>query len=70
MRMVHTNKNRPLVANDLRKYIYNVKKRLIKSPSMRDGVYFDRRVNLYISLATCFNATIGKSQHILGMLLD
>ena len=34
---------------------------------MRDGVCFDRRVNLYISLATCFNATIGKSQHILGI---
>ena len=34
---------------------------------MRDGVYFDRQVNLYISLATCFNATIGKSQHILGI---
>lgn len=34
---------------------------------MRDGVCFDRRVNLYISLATFFSATIGKSQHILGI---
>ena len=67
MRMVHANKNRPLVADDFRQSRYSIKKRSIKNPSMRDGVYFDRRVNLYISLATCFNATIGKSQHILGI---